>query len=356
MFKIIILCTIFCGLTIVNGQSCNSSAVPFSVSDINSQVGNIKRAFGYIRYSALDFIKKTADPIQSSSKIDYITSYKVSQLLSSLSRAELTIPLEFIKTAVKAYFVGVAADVTSSERVKTINEVYFISNISNQVFTLLYDASVVNLASKIGLSASELNVFMDNKKKVAAFPQSCVIRKIRELKALNDKFVLAVANSVAYTINDINTPPGICDYIIPLYVSDTVNYIKTLCAVEKASTYAEANGTCNSNGLKLFVIDSGVTQTALFAAIATVYPVLVDSAPRLFINGQSDDTSLWFTTSPQLPLFGSITWNAIYDYDWIRGPITTSPNSCLAVLREQANPWGVSTMDCDFPSNFFCEY
>lgn len=73
--------------------------------------------------------------------------------------------------------------------------------------------------------------------------------------------------------------------------SSTGEYIKRLCAIKLNKTQDDAYKYCESNGMKLLVIDSSDVQREVFE---TVEQFFATKGHSLFIDGKADSNGKWY--------------------------------------------------------------
>ena len=110
--------------------------------------------------------------------------------------------------------------------------------------------------------------------------------------------------------------------------------------------YNDASEYCVVNGMRLFIIDSATTQTAMIAALNTV--ITNPSETSFYINGQSDANGEWFTSPPKTPLFNGID---------LRTALPKLQNLVLKTIKDSiTGKFFVLEDDNKSGIRFLCEY
>lgn len=114
-------------------------------------------------------------------------------------------------------------------------------------------------------------------------------------------------------------------------------YLKSYCMIAKGETYANAENTCRSLNMELFVISSSTVQLKFLNSITVTSP-----NGHHWINGKKHgNPKQWFTySSKEAPLFEGV--------DWVE-------DECLFYTNPH-KVWKAKAMPCSAGSWFICEY
>jgi hypothetical protein len=133
---------------------------------------------------------------------------------------------------------------------------------------------------------------------------------------------------------------------------DGTTYIKTACFVEEPSSQASALAYCESNSMKLFIIDTDVVQNVLFYHVEPTY----QSSNKIFrVDGVRDSgDGNWYYSSGQTPALATLKWLISSDtyetYDYMMISNTGWPMTKLSPT------FSVDGVDSETPFPFICEF
>lgn len=116
-------------------------------------------------------------------------------------------------------------------------------------------------------------------------------------------------NRVTTTTPPSTQPPVIEDCFRTglIFNDDDRSYTKSFCITNTTSNYEQAETSCRSRNMELFVIESSLVQSAF--QFAATNALIMQPRGFFWINGRRESVLEWYTFNPsRAPLYEGINW------------------------------------------------